>query len=568
MSTPTPTAKGSLETTPFLNLLVYALDHQLTGTLVFEEPASGERHALELSLGIPTKAKTHEPVAILGRVLVELGHLDEATRASSWAEAEAGQELHGRVLRRNGQLDEAKLRAGLREQLNRQIFFFARLPPSTLYGYYDQQYLLARWGGDDGPRARPLELIWRVADLYAEPAKVASAIARLGDQQLKLHIEAPMQRFFWRRTEQAVIDVLRAKPQPFAELAARDLLRLDALERLIYTLAVTRQLDLGLNTLPLGVDEAPSSVRPVAQPVRAAIDFGAPRAPGQSAPEAAARRTPTPSPAVAAEAPEIAAFRSEIVARAERSDETFYELLGVTRDTPAPDVQSVFLTLAKRWHPDRLPAELADLKALASRVFGRMTEASQALADPLQRREYEQKLRKAGKEADELEQVQRVLRASAAFQRAEVLLKRNNVAAAEAEARQALADAPEEADHIALVAWLDSQKPDANLLLCVQALDRALAHHPKHIRALWYRGQLYKRLNKVSRAMRDFRFIVEEVDPKHVDAQREIRIYNMRRGDRATSAPPPDGKPSVAPAAAEKPKSGEGGGFMSKLFKR
>ncbi len=574
MSTPRPTASGVLQTTPFLNLLVYALDRQLSGTLVLEEPDSARRHALELEHGIPAKAKTHEPIALLGDVLVELGHLDDATRARTWLEAEAQGELHGRVLRRGEHVDEHQLRAALREQLKRQLFFFAALPQSTLFGYYDQQLLLARWGADDGPRARPLEMIWRVAERYAEQQRVATVLARLGDQQLRLHLQAPLQRFFWNSSEQAVIDVLRAKPQPFAELARRDLLPLGTLERLVYTLAVTHQLELGPDSWPLGLDEAPSSVLPAAPPVSAGR-FGAPRAPFASDPLAG--RTPTPAAGTAAVtqapalSPELQALRDELVARAERSDESFYDLLGATRETPPNEIQGLFLTLAKRWHPDRIPPELADVKDLASRVFARMTEASQVLSDVSQRREYDLKLRRAGKELEEQEQVMRVLRAATAFQRAEVLLRRNNVAAAEHEARQALADDPEQPDHIALVAWLDAQKPDANLLLCIQALDRAVAHQPKNVRALWYRGQLYKRLNKMTRALHDFRLIVE-YDPRHVDAQREIRIYNMRRSDRATSIPPSDGRGgSLPPNPSDKPKSdsgGKGGGLIKKLFKR
>jgi hypothetical protein len=94
---------------------------------------------------------------------------------------------------------------------------------------------------------------------------------------------------------------------------------------------------------------------------------------------------------------------------------------------------------------------------------------------------------------------------------------------------------------------------------------------PNNVRVLWYRGQLYKRIGKLSRAMRDFRYVVER-DPRHVDAQREIRLYNMRRGERGTSIPPSGGeggRPSPSPSASDKPKSGgEGGGFISKLFKR
>jgi hypothetical protein len=56
--------------------------------------------------------------------------------------------------------------------------------------------------------------------------------------------------------------------------------------------------------------------------------------------------------------------------------------------------------------------------------------------------------------------------------------------------------------------------------------------------------------------MRDFKAIVEH-DPRHLDANRELRLYNMRRGDR----PQQPGEPSDA-------KPGGVGKMLGKLFKR
>jgi tetratricopeptide (TPR) repeat protein len=505
-------------------------------------------------------------------VLVEMGHLSEALYAQTVEHALNAGELHGSVLTRGGYLDPALLRVALREQLTRLVVYLAGRPPETLYGYYDQQNLLEMWGGDDGPRGRPLEIVWRVIEAHAEPAHVSGILGRLGERPLQLHYDAPIHRFTFSRAEQSVLEVLRAKPQPFAELLARDIAPRAKVERLVYALALTRQFELGPDVLPLGADEAPSSTRPVAQVHRPPLDFGSPQVALRDGPAPPAHSS---SPALRAarvpEAPEIAQLRAEIVGRADRVDETFYEVLGLPKDVPQADVRPAFLALAKKWHPDRIPPELADLREAAGRIFARMTEASQVLADLTERREYDKKLRRAGREAEEQEHVQRVLRASMAFQKAEVFFKRNNLVAAEAEARQALADDPEQADHVALVAWLAAQKPDANLEASIKELDRALMMQPNNVRVLWYRGQLYKRIGKLGRAMRDFRLVVER-DARHVDAQREIRLYNMRRGERGTSIPPSGGDPgrsTPSPVPSDKPKGGEGGGsFISKLFKR
>ena len=65
MSKPKATASGTLESTPLANLLVYALDKRLTGTMIFEPPGGG-RSAVFFNEGAPAKAKTADPVIHLG----------------------------------------------------------------------------------------------------------------------------------------------------------------------------------------------------------------------------------------------------------------------------------------------------------------------------------------------------------------------------------------------------------------------------------------------------------------------------------------------------------------------
>jgi curved DNA-binding protein CbpA len=546
-----------------LNLLVYALDHQLTGTLVLEEP-SGSKHAIYFVLGAPAKIRTATPVAFLGEVLVQLGDLSEEQRAVTLSQAQRSNKLHGEVLLRNGDIEEARLREGLREQLQCKVMHLIALPPETVFGYYAQANFLEQWGGREHVRSKPLALIWRLVETQARPEHVVEVLERLGERHLRLHHDAPVLRFRFARAEQSVIEVLRAKPQPLAELLARDLAEPLRVRRLIYALAITRQLDLGVPGVePVGVDESPSSSRMPVSPT-----FTPPGGTSAVAEPASAARASQASIPPAVYDPEVLSFRAEIALRAERVDEGLYEVLGLSRDAEPGDIQNAFIALARKWHPDRLGPDFRDRKEQANRVFARMSEAQQVLSDPVQRREYDQRVRIAGKEAQEQEHVQRVLRAATAFQKAEVHLKRNNLAAAEAEATQALADDPDQAEYQALVAWIMAQKPNAQLEELIKALDRAVGMQPNNVRARWYRGQLYKRIGKENRAVQDFRFIVER-DPRHLDAHREVRLYQMRRsGSRPPSAPPAANLRSSLPPVPEKPKTSESGGLISKLFKR
>jgi tetratricopeptide (TPR) repeat protein len=192
-----------------------------------------------------------------------------------------------------------------------------------------------------------------------------------------------------------------------------------------------------------------------------------------------------------------------------------------------------------------------------------MSEAHQILSDPSRRKEYDELVKAGHGAAEEQEQVQRIVRAATSFQKAQVLLRRNNLPAAEEAARSALDDAPDAADHIALVAWLEAAKPGADLDAQLRQVDRAAKLEPSNLRVLWFRGQLYKRTGRARRALEDFRTIVE-AEPRHVDAQREIRLMEMNRAHgRKTDHPPSFRSPE---RKSENP--ADKGGILGRLFKR
>ncbi|HXK20465.1 MAG TPA: DnaJ domain-containing protein, partial [Polyangiaceae bacterium] len=262
-------------------------------------------------------------------------------------------------------------------------------------------------------------------------------------------------------------------------------------------------------------------------------------------------------------------MRADLDALTARLAGTHYDVLGVPSDASASVIQNAFFGLAKKWHPDRLRPEMAELKDEVTRLFSRISEASQVLSDASSRRTYDHTL-VTGDSPDEVEQVQRVLKATTAFQKAEVLLKRGNLALAEKEAQTAFENDPSQADHVAIHVWIQAQKPGADLTALAVELEKAAKAEPNNLRVRWYRGQLLKRMGRLREALQDFRFIVEH-DPRHTDAHREVRLYTMRQGHRVPSDPPfkspsspasPDsqrGRKSSPPAKA---------GLLNKLFKK
>lgn len=324
---------------------------------------------------------------------------------------------------------------------------------------------------------------------------------------------------------------------------------------------------------------APSSMGaiPVAAPsasaMRAASAGAVPVAPPVSAPAIAAAAPPSAPGSQRELTAEQNALKSRIVEKAAAiTSQNFFTMLGVDETAPVEVIQKTFFGLAKVWHPDRLPAALADVKDECSKVFTHLTEAHATLTDPERRASYMKLLKEGGATPDEQAKVQAVLEAATLFQKAEFHLKRNDLAAALDHAKRAHDLDGEQADYLALLAWIEAQlAPNLGrekTLEKVALLDRALKMNPNCASAYFYRAQLYKRAEDPKKAYADFKK-ASELNPRNLDAAREVRLHKMRGGG---SMPPPTtgpSAPSPRPGQKPAPTSGEGlGGLFGKLFKK
>jgi hypothetical protein len=135
---------------------------------------------------------------------------------------------------------------------------------------------------------------------------------------------------------------------------------------------------------------------------------------------------------------------------------------------------------------------------------------------------------------------ERELAAAEAFRKAEALLSHGNLARAEAEARFALENEPGQGEYVALCAWIDVLKPAADSSQILLELKRALRLAENNLKVHWYRGLVLQHLGRHEHALREFRSVLE-LDPRHLDAARQIRVYEMRLEKS------PKGRPSLAP---------------------
>lgn len=544
MST-SPTATGSLSKTPFPQLLVYIADRKLSGSLVFRSVEEGEgaaEHVVYFEEGTAAKVRVAKPVAPLGEVLVELGILDEDGLRASQATLTSQGGLHGELLLRTGRIDRGGLMTGLREQVARKMAFLFTLPKETAYAFYEETNLLEEWGGPELTMVDPLKLIFSAVTLAADVTPIDDLLARLRNATLRLRPDADLTRFGFDALSWLVVERLQTEPARLSVLLEAAIAPEATVKAVVYSLAICRYLDLGSSKQPppLCADQPAETFRVVrmsrgkAQPGQAAVG----RVKLQSKlvsvdnagrPTAAASGSPATSPSPSARpAEDISARRENILQRAATIDkEDYFKMLGLGRDAAEDAIRGAYVALAKRWHPDRLSADLADARDAAAKVFGRIHEAYETLIDETQRKRYLGLLADGGGTPEEAEQVQRILDAADDFQRAQVFFKKRDLENAELHAERAMKGDPEQADYVALWATLMLQKPDAPMVDLLRALDDALTKDHTCERALLARGNVLKRIGRVEAAMSDYRKVAE-LYPKNIDAAREIRLYDMR----------------------------------------
>jgi hypothetical protein len=552
VSAPAPQVVGTLAGTPFGELLVQALDHRLTGTLVLEE-ASGARHGIYLAQGTPLKAKIAAPIAHLGDVLVDTGAISREVREWTLPRALEQHVLHGQLLLAEGLISEDALGRGLREQLSRKLVCLFAQPLDTHYGYFEGSDFLAQWGAPLAAAPSLLEILWRGLREHGNDGEIDRALARVLGLKLALRKGLPAAHFAFMGDDQELVTLLAGQPRRVTELleAAPGA----SIRRVLYFLVLTRSVDLGLPSAPpVGIStDQPFAAPPSGRLPRFTSETPPPVSPTTPPPPIPARRDSPPS--IPPAALRSATLREELHRLSEHPPTNHYEALGVPRDATVAQVQSAFFLLSKRWHPDRLGSDAADLRAAAKQVFDRISLAYGVVADPALRLPYDLELR-SGRATDSSPPVDRALAAELAFQRAESFLARGNLEAAEREAKVALSHDPRRAEHLALSAWLAALKPGADERRIAADLARAVRAPDASVKVHYYRGLFLKRAGRHAAALQEFRLVCEK-DPRHIDAAREVRLYEQNLKNSAKT------QPSLAPGPPSSRSS-----TWSRLFKR
>ncbi len=234
-----PTARGNLTTTPLPHVLVYMLDHGLSGSVVFEG-GEGE-DVIYFVRGVPAKAKLASQFAALGEVLVDAGALDQGTVDHAVAAARQERVLVGEYLVSAGLLEPEAIRWALEAQLLHRVAHLTNLSPDVTYAYYRDVDVLEGWGGGEVAISSALSPILASVRHWTDRARVRATLSRIGKHPLVLHEDADLSQLALTEQERAALEAMASEPMTLAVLGTRGVADDESVASLVYALAVTRQ---------------------------------------------------------------------------------------------------------------------------------------------------------------------------------------------------------------------------------------------------------------------------------------------------------------------------------------
>jgi len=556
-SRPAPSAGGTLASRPLVHLLVYARNRRLTGSLELRAE-DGRSGTIALWRGKIRDARTQPPAAYFGSVAYELGHIDTATLDATLLEISKTKRLHGEILVERGALTPALRDQILTEQMCRKIHQLFSFPPDATFAFYEERPSAE----EPAFTLDPIRPAWLGLRSSPPTESVREVLGRFEKSPLRLSNEGPVSRAGLDADELALCDALTWKPMTVAQLRATTRMPSARVDLLLYLLVITKCAEPAPATTSSPAVPAAAAVPavspanaisvpkpPASQPsmpaartssipsmaaakrtsesgeIRVSMSFKVPSAPAirassGSSPRVVAQLAPVFSPA------DLGAVGIAHRASTIASEDPF-TVLGIPEGANEEMARAAYFRLSKHWHPDRLPVDLAPFRIEVEKVFEHMTRAHRTLTDPDLRRDYLE----GGKDG-----ASRASGAAAARPRAEVLrdidqaLAKREFHAAEAASRQLASADSDDCEAQALIAWssaLAGEASEETLRAALPLLDKAVNGDRQCERALYYRGMVHKRLGGTAAAFRDFARVVS-LNPKHVDAQREVRIFEMR----------------------------------------
>lgn len=573
----TPAAEGDLRDRAVPRLLHQLHRRKVTGLVLFVDN-TGDESTLYLRDGTIVHVERPNDIDRLDKVLTDTGLVSGPILQKAQQITQSSGKRLGQVLQEMSVLAPDVLASALRAQIRRKLtrLFFMQDGRYTVY--------VAPHSFGEGDEMAHVRIDPRV--IVYTGIRAAYDDVRLMDE---LH---PLAGFSFRLVEvpagflegmgfphdDSLIAELRRRPLQLADLAGGRWRASDAraaILTLLYTdLLESERVASGgaqptppslrtLSSIPAPTRGAPAltplpdanthgpagAAAPYATPV-----FGVPIvAHGPQVAQSA--KAPPPTAASAAKLLEMRKQIDELEAKVDTL--SHFEILGLTESALPAEVSAAYMKLVRVYHPDRLVGQgLGDMLKKAERIMARLGEASSVLADAKRRAEYTKKLRG---HPSEIDTARNILDAEQDFKQGDLLLRKGEIRAALEKFNEASKKNPAETEYRAYLAWARYLEPGSRKDMLsretLRLIQEALKERPHFVRGRFWIGEIHKHAGDLEAAEKAFRDCLE-TDASFLDAQRELRLIEMRR--------------------AKQPAKGAGGkeggdapkGFLNRLLKK
>jgi tetratricopeptide (TPR) repeat protein len=540
---------GRLQDEP-LPLILHQL-HQEKATGVLRIETRVGPHEVYAREGFPVAVKLPGSAEQIGKVLVEMGIIDEDTHKRTVAAPPPAGKRYGDWLVEQNLVSPDHMKLALKAQVRRKLhrLFFLSEGQFKFQGGSHEQGIQK----EESLKIHPARAIYQGVRSAWNAERLAGALFLLDGRAIKCTLdETQVARYGVGPDDLKVAELLRKGYWLMPDLVDASGLQLQPVHALVYAFYVTDALDVkGADEVPRLRKRNEASVSaplpiqvsaPISAPIAVSRTPTPPRGEVQT-PVMAASRTPTPPrgevqtprtisssgmPAV----PSIEAIRREIDTKSKVVEhEDLFSVLGLTQSATRDQVKNAYFEAAKRYHPDRLTSMgLEALRPEVEKIFRRVSEAYGTLYDDARREDYKKTMGKPkGEENPEAHaKAMKMLEAEMAFRRGEVFLRKNDFVNAIKELEQSVSGNPQEGEHLA---WLTWARVCAGQMPWPEAKARFIEStklSPKCARAFYFVGLAYKETAEHDRALSAFKK-AHELDPRLIEAEREMRLINMRK---------------------------------------
>ena len=492
-------AAGNLERVAFAALLHHLHGLRATGTLALE--TEKKRKWVELRDGYPVSVRSNLVRETLAHHLLRTGRMSREVVEESRREAEKTGLRHGEILVAMHALSEEEVAEALREQADEKFF--------EIFSWRSGSFRFDR--GAQLQRANALGLGRSPASLILSGVRDRMPIERVDGYfashagRFLAHGESAFYRFQDLSVDPADTEFLRGidGSRKLGEFRGED----ERLRRTIYGLIAAGMLELrGQASAPAAREV---SQHAVTHPVREHVAEHAARDRRQDDPRHA----------------ELMALADQLRAQ------DAYEVLGVERGAGDAEMREAYERLSASAHPDRFSDGSQALRELAESVYARVREAYETLSNPREKQIQAMASKKLERQEQERARGERAFVAELECRKGQTALAARSYEIALAHFGKALELYPDEGDHHAYYGYALHLCHSGDAAMAAEAIEHIkrgikLASHRE--KPYLFLGRLHKAVGLADQAEKMFLRAVQ-IEPKCVEAIRELRLIQMRR---------------------------------------